>query len=511
MIAARGTSGPTIGRALASGLVRAGVQLPVSLLLLPFVLGRVTPAAYGVWATLSTVVALGGLADAGLRTELVRRVADGFGRGDLGRVQADFSRAITVATLLSGGIALALCAAARVLIRLVLPGDHGGISSGRLTLIFCALVCLTAILVVLHVCGAVLVGLQRADLENLAWLLGLAAYAAGTVVGLRAGLGIASLLLGTAASTLVGAVVVLISVRRVIPELRLRWAPVSPVEARSLLSLSSLAMLSQVSDVVDTQVDKLILARVVSSSAAGWYDIGATVVSGLRVIALLPLVILLAGLAELLVHRRDQALELHRSVVRLTLGGCVVVLGGAAVLGPAFAAVWLGPEFEPVGRVIRLLAVAMLINAVAAPGAALALASRQHARAAVASAANIAVNGVLSVVLALHLGLVGPLVGSMAGNLVATVLFLVLLRQVQPDLWRAGLLTPVAVGTVLVALGCWWVPADAGSGWLSLTLLAALWVTVSTAALALTRSVGRSDLAGLRVPVAAVSGAAPGA
>lgn len=498
----RGTSGATIGRSLTSGLVRTAIQLPVSLLLLPFVLGRVVSAEYGVWATLSTVVALGGLADAGLRTELIRRVADGYGRHDLAQVQADASRALTVVSLLAGGVALVLSLAARAIVPLLLPGDHGGLSQADLTWLFCALVWLTALLVVVHVCGGVLVGVQRADVENLAWLLGLLAYVAATVIGLRAGFGIGSLLLGTAASTVVGATVILAGVARVLPELRVRWAPVSPAEARSLLALSTFAMLSQVSDVVDSQVDKLILARFVSSSAAGWYDIGSTVVSGLRVLALLPLAVLLAGLAELLVARRPEAVALHLSVARLTLSACVVILGGAVVLGPSFVAVWLGPGYEPVGRVIRLLAVAMLVNGLAAPGAALAIASRQHSKAAIASALNILINFVLSVLLALQLGFVGPLLGSIAGNVVAAVLFLALLRRVQPELWRAGLLVPSAVGAVLVLFGCWLVPTSAGHGLAQLVLAGAVWVAVSVVALLASSAVGRRDLDGLRVVAA---------
>jgi O-antigen/teichoic acid export membrane protein len=495
----RGTSGSTIGRALASGFVRAGIQLPVSLVLLPVVLGRVAAAQYGVWATLSTVVALGGLADAGVRTELVRRVADGYGRGDLDQVQADVSRALTVVSVLSAGVALVLSVAARAIVPVLLPGDHGGLSTASLTWLFCALVWLTAVLVVVHVCGALLLGVQRADLENLAWLLGLLAYVVTTVIGLRAGLGLGALVLGTVASTLVGLAAILWSVTRSLPEVRLRWGPVGRAEASSLLALSTFAMLSQVSDVVDTQVDKLILARLVSSSAAGWYDIGATVVSGLRVLALLPLAVLLAGLAELLVARRPEAVALHLSVARVTLSACVVVLGGAVVLGPAFAAVWLGPGYEPVGRAIRLLSVAMLVNALAAPGAALALATRQHVRAALASGVNIVVNLALSVVLAAEIGFAGPLLGSIAGNVVATIVFLALLRRVQPELWRAGLVRPSAVGAVLVLLGCWLVPACAGRGAAQLLLAGGVWIVVSATSLVLTSAVGKGDLVGLRV------------
>ena len=87
------------------------------------------------------------------------------------------------------------------------------------------------------------------------------------------------------------------------------------------------------------------------------------------------------------------------------------------------------------GTVIRLLSLAMLINALAAPGAMLAVAVGRARLAFLAASVNVAVNAVGSLVLVQHIGLRGALIGSLAGNVCATVLFLGLLRRAEPTQW----------------------------------------------------------------------------
>ena len=111
--------------------------------------------------------------------------------------------------------------------------------------------------VVLHVCGGVLVGLQRADLENLAWLLGLAAYAVGTSWGWRPRHRRPAA--RVRCPTLVGLVVVVTSLRRRSPSSGCAGAG-SPARG-PVAALASGLLVSQVSDVVDSQVDKLLLRR----------------------------------------------------------------------------------------------------------------------------------------------------------------------------------------------------------------------------------------------------------
>src|SRR5205814_822200 len=78
-----GTSRRTFARTMGSGLLKALVLPATSFIVLPLVLDDLGKTSYGIWATLASLLAVGGLVDAGVRTEIVRRVADAHGSGDL--------------------------------------------------------------------------------------------------------------------------------------------------------------------------------------------------------------------------------------------------------------------------------------------------------------------------------------------------------------------------------------------------------------------------------------------
>jgi O-antigen/teichoic acid export membrane protein len=344
--------------------------------------------------------------------------------------------------------------------------------------------------------AAVLQGVQRGDRENLAWTAGLGTYVVVLVSGLLAGLTWQALLLASAASTLVGMTVILRSIATILPEVRVRWGPVSLGETRVLLTASGILVVTQLSDVIDTQVDKLLLVRYTAPAHAAWYDVGASVVGGLRSFALIGLVVLLPGLAELFVRRPDGAVRLYERVAALTIPWAFVILGGGAVLGPPFVHLWLGSSYSAAGTVIRMLSIAMLIQAVAAPGAMLAVAIGHARRAAVAAGVNIAVNASVSLVLVQHIGLQGALIGSIAGNACATALFLLLLRPVAPSLCFAGLRPgTLLLGTTAVAVGCWIVQ---GHSWQAFVLGGVGWAVVSASLLLRGEAAPRNLLAQLR-------------
>jgi peptidoglycan biosynthesis protein MviN/MurJ (putative lipid II flippase) len=130
----------------------------------------------------------------------------------------------------------------------------------------------------------------------------------------------------------------------------------------------------------------------------------------------------------------------------------------------------------------------MLINALAAPGAMLAVAVGRARLAFVAASVNVAVNAVGSLVLVQHIGLRGALIGSLAGNVCATVLFLGLLRRAEPAHWSRGLTPgPLVSWAALIGLGCLMVR---GHSWTALLIGSLGWVVASTLVLLVSGSLG---------------------
>ena len=84
---ARGTSRLTIAKTLRSSGLATFVQYASNFVLAPVVFAIDGAATFGAWATVSSILAVGALADAGLRLEISRRVAEAAGDGDSERMR----------------------------------------------------------------------------------------------------------------------------------------------------------------------------------------------------------------------------------------------------------------------------------------------------------------------------------------------------------------------------------------------------------------------------------------
>lgn len=479
-----GTSRRTVTAVLISAALRFGLSAPLSIVVLPLALRRLSTAEYGVWAVLSVMIAIGYFAEAGIRTEMVRRIAQARGSDDLLAI----SRTVREGVLLLGGLAVVVStigvALSPQLVHLVFNGD-GRVPPGVNAVLVCRLVMvLLAASLLATGAFASLEGLQRGDWDNHAAALGNLLGAAVTVGGLLAHWDLWSFVAGAFMALAVSSIVRGIGVRSVMRHVP--RAPDRPSVAglRSYLGISSLVVLSQVSNVFDYEFDKVLLARYVGSATAGMYDIGSSLTIQARAVALLPLLILLPGVAELARHQADRALDLFDGVRHAVAGAVIVLLGGVVVLGPALVRVWIGPGHQAAGESAQWLAVAMALNSIAAPAACYVIARGWTSLTAVGSVVNIVVNAIASVVLTQRYGLRGALIGSLLANALATLVFLLMAAHRERRLRLLVWVRPAVSGVVAVALAEWWGLGAGVGGWVSLLERALLWLVLAAAAAA---------------------------
>ncbi|NHA69156.1 lipopolysaccharide biosynthesis protein [Phycicoccus flavus] len=481
-----------MAQAIRSGAVAAALTLAFNLLILPFVLDRLGADLYGAWIALSALVAVGSLADAGIGTEIARRVAAAHGAAD----RAGFMRVVHVGTsamlLMVTPVAVGAIVGAPLLARLVLPDGVTGYSTTQVETVIRLLALVMAANLVLGAHFATLRGLQRSDLQALSQVSALPPYGLALLVGILAGWGLWSLLVAQVVTSVVVGAMQWRALRRLAPDLRLRFprAPL-PVLA-SYLSLSVLALLSQLGDVVDSQWDKLVISHFIDPTSVTAFHVGTMVVLQAKVLALLPLTPLLAGISELRVRRSDEALGLQRRLMKAAGATSAVVLGGVYAFTPAFLELWLGAGYEQAGTIARIFTIAVALNVVSAPLAIQAFGEQRHHVAAASAFANMAVNVVASLVLTVQIGLYGAVLGSVIGNLSGTVVLIVLSRRhlaawVRPP-WAAPLVAVVAVALVVLT------GLDAAQSWLSLVGVGAGFVVVTSACAARAEGIGVADV-----------------
>jgi O-antigen/teichoic acid export membrane protein len=439
-----GTSARTLVLALRSSAGSALVAYALNLVVIPFVLHRLGAPLYGAWATIASLLAIGALADAGVRTELVRRVAEAQGSGDAKALASAVHVGTSLLALFGAMLLGAGLLAAPLVTSFAFPGGAAGTSADELTLLVRCTVALLAATIVVNGYFGVLRGIQRSDVEMVARTVALPLGTAVLVGGLFAGWGLWALFAGSAAQAAFQFAMQAIQVRRLLPGLGYRWSLTDRAASLAFLSFSGMALLSQVSDVIDSQWDKLVLSRFVGASSVASFQVGTVLVLQAKALAILPLGPLLVVIAELRSADRTRMLRLYALLARATYAAIAVVLGGVVVFAPAFVGLWLGSQYSAAGDAARLFGVAMVINACGAPLAFRAFGEGLHRIAAVGSVTNIVVNGAVSFALTATIGFRGALYGSIAGNVLGLVIFLLLLRRhlriAEAFPWRAALI-----------------------------------------------------------------------
>jgi len=443
-----GTSRRTLLLAFRSSAASTLVGYSVNLAIVPFVLHRVGADLYGAWASMASILAVGALADAGVRTEIVRRVGGAQGDRDRESVVHTVQQGVTLLVGFAAAIMLLGAVAAPAIRSFAFPGGIPGYGPAEIDLLIRATTAVLSVSLVANGYFAVLRGVQRGDVETTGMMLSVLASAAVTVAAVSAGWGLWALFAGSVGGLIVAGAWNAAGTRRLVPDLRLRLVALSGPMVKGYLALSGLALLSQVGDVVDSQWDKIVLSRYVGSTAVTSFQIGTSLVLQGKALALLPLAPLLVAIAEL--RRRDPGrMETLFSLMNraaMVLGA--VVLGAVFVFAPVFIRLWLGGDASAAGAVgaARLFTVAVALNLISAPLAFRAFGEGWHALAAIGSGVNMLVNGVLSFMLTMAIGFNGALYGSIAGNLAGTAAFFLLMRRRMGDRWVAPPLRGLTLG-----------------------------------------------------------------
>jgi O-antigen/teichoic acid export membrane protein len=483
LVPATGTSRRNLMLAFRSSAAGAAVNYGVNLAIVPFVLHRVGPEIYGAWATMASILAVGALADAGVRTEVIRRVGSAQGEGDEERLLRSVHQGVTLLVALAGAIGVVGFVATPTIRAFAFPGGVPGYGPAEVDLLIRATLAVLAASLVANGYFGVLRGVQRGDVETTGMMLSVPASAVVTLVGVSVGWGLWALFLGTLAALAVSVVWNRVGIRRLVPGLRPRLVSLTGPVVKGYLALSGLALLSQVSDVVDSQWDKVVLSRYVGSAAVASFQVGTSLVLQGKALALLPLAPLLVAIAELRQRDRVRMEALFDLMARAGMVLAAVVLGAIFVFAPAFVRLWLGggAAVTGAGNAARLFTLAVALNLLSAPLAVRAFGEGWHTLAAAGSAANMVVNAGLSLVLTMVVGFNGALYGSIAGNLVGTAVFFLLMRLRMGHRWAPPPCRALLVGTAgaavasLVGLGrvgSWPTLVAVGAGYVAIVGIA---------------------------------------
>jgi len=339
-------------RAALSGVTAAAarvVQMGASLLTVPIALRYLGNERFGLWMTISSLLAVAGFADFGLGNGLLNAVAKAHGKDDIEGIKSALSSAFAALSAVSGVLLVLFFTAYRFVpwadfFRVT--SEAARLDAGPTLIVFT--VCF-ALNLPAGVVQRTQMGLQEAFLTNVWQLAGSVLGLAGLVLGIWLRAGLPTLILAVAGAPLAASALnglYFFGVRR--PDLRPRLNLVSIKTIRQIMSIGVLFFALQVVVSVAYSADGVVVARAVGAVNVPEYVIPQRMFSLITMMIAMFVTPLWPAYAEAI--SRGDTVWVRRTLYR-SMSLVLVVSGAtAAVLLLASRGLihwWAGPTIDP--------------------------------------------------------------------------------------------------------------------------------------------------------------------
>ena len=516
--------------ALANYLGNA-VTLTVSFFLLPYILGRLGDAQFGLWVVVASVGGYFSLFELGVGGSVVKTVAEHRERGDREELNALVSAGFVV--FLGSGVAVvALTLAVAVWADRFLdvaPADFGSLRTLILVVGLHA-----ALALPLRIFERVLAGYQRFDLVNVGKAALVLVGAGLTVLALEMGYGVVGLAAAQAAAALVSYALQAFLVRRVDPELRFTARGVTRGRLTGIGELSASLLLIGLAWQAIVTVDQLLVGYFLGLSSIAAYAVARKLRDLiLTMVGPLGTVFFPLGAALAVEPRSGRSFQAAAGGTRICFAIALLTGVTLGVHAAPLIAAWVGPSYVAAAApALRLLLVGAAASGAAWVAQEMLHASGGHRLGAILLSVEAVGGALLAVVLLPTWGVTGVAAAMAAASVLSAVAAIgcfvrYYLRHSVAAFARQALLPPVAVaaatlaGTGLLARAL----PPAGVGWLiahlgaSALLFACLYLALAASAAerasareawralrTWTRRCGRGDAATVAAPADGAAG-----
>jgi O-antigen/teichoic acid export membrane protein len=366
---AEGRSAERLRRAALTGAASIGGRVLTTLTLLisvPLTLNYLGEERYGMWVTLSSIIAMLALADFGVGYGMMNRVAAAHGRSDHEGARAAIAGGFYILLAIAGVFALALGLGAPTVgwHRLYQVGSAAAVREAAPATVAFALCFLVGL--PLSVIARVREAYQEGFVNALFNAGGALLALLSLVLAVRARASLPVLVLAVAGVPLVTAAangIWLFGRQR--PWLRPRWASLRAGASSSVVGLGSLFFLLQAEAAITFGSDPFIAAQVLGPAAVTHYSVPARLFN-------FPFLLLTLVLAPLWPAYAEAVARGDRSWVRRTLGRSLLLAFGAALVAAVVLVLgarpilrlWLGHDMAPSRSLILGLGCATVLLAV---------------------------------------------------------------------------------------------------------------------------------------------------
>jgi len=437
------------------GGLRYFVVTPIPFVMTPFILHKIGVSGYGTWAVFLALNGLTSLADLGLVGTLSKFVAEYYARRDFQALSRLMNSGLALFLLLDVLITGALWAATPLLTGMVFRGSS--VPKADLVIMFRSFQVVIAANILNQLFGSVTGGLQRLDLLHMLGAANVIMNAAFAAFFLLKGAGLRGLINGYVVAAVITTIANYVLVRRLLPEIGLNPFQFDRNEARKMFGYSLRLYFTQAAVVVHNQIEKFLLATLVSVAAVGWYDIASDIALKIRGVISLILTPVMAAASELDALGDELRLQelYYRAHKYLAIIGVPAVFYVAAISN-RFVELWLGPNMKMIAWPLSVLLAVNFFNLASGPGF-LILSGRGNLRPGIQSAiVGIVSNVVLSTVLIYKFGFAGAVMGTAGALVIASTFYIIAFHRIAhyslTRVLRVAYLKPILCSALSLAV-----------------------------------------------------------
>jgi O-antigen/teichoic acid export membrane protein len=427
--------------------------LVVGIILPPFILHRLGDEAFGLWILIFSFTGFYGIFDLGIRSSIVKHVAEFEATGDHDRL----TRLVNVSLFIYTCIALALLVGVCVGSLYVNSIFHISPSFQKTArLLFLMVGCGVALGFPLSVFAGILEGLQKYYLLNITQAVAAFFRALIIVLALTHGMGILSVAFITVVFPLLSYVTYAWKVLRTVP-LNFGIRFIDRATFRKTFNYSFFSFVSSVAFRLRFQSDAMVIGAMLSASAITYFSIGSKLID-------YPF-LLVGGLTQFIPPMSSQfdavgnSERLQKLFVLGNRACALIVFPMSAmlwILGKSVIGVWVGPKYESSYVILIILLVPTILADIQASSRQVLLGMGRHKVLAFVNVGEGAINLILSVVLIRYWGVIGVALGTAIPLALTSLFFLPsyscrILKVPLKQFLREAYLLPLVLCAPLVA------------------------------------------------------------
>ncbi len=382
----------------ATSIVRFIVLLPIPLLLVPFMLGKLGTQRFGIWAFVSVLSMFTQLGDFGVGYALVKSVAEMKAINNFARLNNILSTALVIYLVFASIIGFVVICVAGIIVKYILHVPENLYNEVQILIVGTGLIFCGNLVLSIYV--SVINGLQRMDISNSITFGATILNAIGVWLALSFGGGLLALMINNGVTSIFIGIVGWLALRKINPQIHFRLWNFDKSEAKEVLSYGSNIQVTNLAGLAGDPFLKSMISITGGVGYVAFYDIAMRLLNPLRSLFGQAVVALMPFAAEAQANSNKEVIvKIYKQSIRYIIVFGFPLSTFIFVVLPSFVNSWVGPGYDVSAQTFQALLLGSFVSIISMPSYYIFLSTQVRLTMMIAIA-----NGVLDILLCTSLG-----------------------------------------------------------------------------------------------------------